>query len=92
MGHPCGKSLARHRVRMLNGLYADCGHGFRCDGDPLMAILKVQYDEEVSKLENLTTAQLLDIATKEGADVALRFGKGQRARFIDAIARKRAGF
>lgn len=48
-----------------------------------------EYREEVERLEQLTTKQLMAVARKEHARVELRYGRGQRQKFIKAIARKR---
>ena len=80
-----------HGVRTINSVYSDMGHheeGIR----PESVLLFTELNKEMERLEKLTTAQLRDIAEREHAPVAPVFGKGQRKRFIDAIARKRTGF
>ena len=79
-----------HGVRTINSMYSDMGHhreGIR----PESALLIAELNKEMEQLERLTTAQLRDIAEREHALVTPVFGKGQRKRFIDAIARKRTG-
>ena len=81
-------------TRTLNAVYSDIGHhreGIRPETMLIVAECKKRYANEVKKLELLTTAQLRDLAERENAPIKPVFGKGQRKRFIDAIARKRAG-
>lgn len=79
-----------HRARLMSTVYADLGHAETC-GSPGMALRLSEYEKQKKLLEMLTTAELRTIAEQERAPIAPVFGKGQRKRFIDAIARKRAG-
>lgn len=78
------------RARLMSTVYADLGHAETCDS-PGMALRLSEYEEQKKLLEMLTTAELRAIAEHEKAPIVPVFGKGQRKRFIDAIARKRAG-
>ena len=74
----------------MSTVYADLGHADGCVS-PYDSLAMSVYKEQKEMLEMLTTAELRAIAERERAPIAPVFGKGQRKRFIDAIARKRAG-